>query len=609
MKSWFLGFFYILFLIVPAVNAKEIDITKESQRLLAQSSLYYDQDDRPFADVKREVFTPATQDYINRAFDAKTVVWVKLELINLSERPIERILEVTNPILDHVTLYDLAVQKQAGMLHVQPEQDHINPSFIMHFDANEQRTVWLKVENRTTALQFELFLKSEQTFHRDDLACQNSIMLFLGMILAFLALALLLYLYLQDVSYLYYGFYLLTLLFQQMTYVGYLPLHAPRWFTEIDNLIMVPKISIMIIAAALYAMHFLTTEQFPKLHRIYRLLIVVLLVQIPLIGTTLFYVPEVTVFTGLFFIIFNTYAGIYVYIHGNKQARFFIAGWLVLIVSYLVLIMDSLGVISVMHYLPTLLMWATAIEALLLLLAFVDRFSILQVQKEQLNEEFVLEYNLRQKIIENEVEEKTDKLSQTLAQKEMLFKELHHRVKNNLQLIMSIIRLQHDYSNCDEESDVMQRLEGRIGAIARTHELLYQQSGDEVIDMQEYVDEFVEGMESTLAELNIEVRTYIEAKLPLKEAGYVGLIINELVSNAVKYAYDDKGGTVYVRLKSTGQVYTLEVSDEGKGYNPETIEKKSLGRVLVSSLVEEQLDGSLELDNSKGTHYVMRFVV
>ncbi len=603
MKLWLL-LFSLLF--TTNLTAAPIDVSLSSQSLLKNTLVYYDHEELSFKAVQKKKFNVIKSDYINRGFDLNTVVWLKLEFVNTSDAQIKRVLSINNPILDVVSLYTPKGVRKVGMLHVPVERVHIYPYFDLYFEGNSKQIYWLKIENHTTMLQFRVLLESEEIFHHEDLGQQNEIMLFLGIISAFLVYALLLYFYLKEVSYLYYAFYLANLLFQQMTYVGYLPLHAPSWFTHIDNQIMVPKIAIMIAASAWYAMHFLKTEGFPYIHRTYQLFIVWLLVQIPLFGTSLFYVPEVPVITGFFFIFFNTYVGIYVYIKGNIQARFFIAGWSVVVVAYLLLILDSLGLISVMYYLPHMLMWATTIEAVLLLLAFVDQLSILEKQKELLHEEFVLEYNLRERIIKNEVEEKTRELSETLQQKELLYKELHHRVKNNLQLIMSLIRLQHDHSECVEG---LQQLEGRIGAIARTHELLYQQYEDGMVDMQEYVDNYTDAMDDSLQDLNIDLHSTVDATLPLREAVYVGLIINELVSNAVKHAYTPEGGKLYLRLREEDHHYRLEVCDEGKGYNNRDIKNHTFGLSLVETLVEEQLDGSIEVDLSEGVHYIIRFEV
>jgi two-component sensor histidine kinase len=436
---------------------------------------------------------------------------------------------------------------------------------------------------------------------------QYTITIFLGIILAFLMYALLLFVYTKDRSYLFYTLYLSTLLFQQMTYVGFLPLHAPLWFTAVDDLIVVPKVAMMIIAAAWFAQSFLKTQQYKRVHRTYNLIVLFLFIQMPLVGTPWFYLPELTVLTGLAFIIFNTCVGLYVYRQGNKQARFFIAGWAVLIIAYLLMIFDAMGVISVMYFLPNLVMWATALEAMFLLLAFVDRLSILQQQKEKLDRDLIHEYSSRQEVIEHEVVEKTAELSSALAQKELLFKELHHRVKNNLQLILSLMRLQNDTYECDKENTFLQQLEGRIRAIARTHEMLYQNNEAETVDMEEYVERYIDELKNSMPNDKMIFESAIEASLPLKKAVYVGLVINELVSNTLKHAYGEAGGRVYIALKLIDNRYVLEVADEGIGYDPQETRSKSLGLILVKSLVEEQLEGSLTFDNSNGSHYIMRF--
>ncbi len=608
MMKILLKLFFLSILMLSCAEAVAIDVTKVPLSLLERSSVYYDQETLSFEEIKHKPFMAMHQSYINRSFDAKTTVWVQLDFTNSSEEEVDRVLEIDNPRLEYITMYDGKRVETRGLLAVDKLEGHIYPAYSLHFQPHEQRVIWLKVKNSTTALQFELMLKSPREYHQDDHIRQNSIVFFLGMISAFLLLSVVLYFYLKDNSYLFYAFYLLTLLFQQMTYVGLLPLLVPQWFTDIDNVIAVPKVSIMIIAAAWYAMHFLKTERYPKIHRAYLCIIVILFILMPIIGTPYFYVPEIPVLIGFFFILFNTFTGIYSYKKGYKPARFFIAGWLVLVVAYLVMIADTLGIINGIHKVPGLLLWATTLESMLLLLAFIDHFSILQREKERLHDDFVLEYNLRQNIIENEVREKTSALFNMAEQKELLFKELHHRVKNNLQLILSLLRLQADKRECGEGNDILHQLEGRVLAIARTHQLLsYTSDTVEIIDMQEYVEDYIEEIENTLDDKEIVFHCNIEAKLPLKEATYVGLVINELVTNAIKYAFDEQGGNIYINLKKVDGKFQFEISDDGRGYNSNEVSDISLGLTLVKSLIEEQLEGTIAYKKSKGTQYVMRF--
>ena len=114
-------------------------------------------------------------------------------------------------------------------------------------------------------------------------------------------------------------------------------------------------------------------------------------------------------------------------------------------------------------------------------------------------------------------------------------------------------------------------------------------------------------MHLTLDELHIQLHCDVDAQLPLRESVYVGLIINELVSNAVKHAYGEEGGSIYISLSHENRDYFLEVRDEGRGYNNHVAEVRNLGSRLIETLVEMQLEGTIELDDSKGTHYKIRF--
>lgn len=605
MKLW--RILFLLVLTFFSARAGWIDVSPQQQSLLLESRVLYEKEGRSFDVIRALAFETPENDYINRSFDARTTVWVRLDLANASAVELERVLEISNPLLPEIVLYDGSGEQVAGILHKKEGYRHINSSFTLRFAPNEHRTLWLKVQNKTTMLAFGLLLKSRALFESQDFRQQTMTVFFLGILGTLGLFSLLLYAYMRDTSYLLYALYLVMLLFHQMTYIGFTPMYAPRWFNRIDDMIVVPKIALLIVSAAWYAMYFLRINRFVWLHRFYRGIIIWLLVTIPIVGTPWFYLPELPIVTGLLFVFFNTFAGIYIYMQGDKQARFFVAGWLVLIFAYILMIFDALGTIDMMHNLPNLLMWASSIEATLLLLAFVDRYSIVQEEKNLLRDEFLLEYNLRRNIIENEVEEKTAELSKTVTQKELLFKELHHRVKNNLQLILSLLRLQSDKYGCETEHHMLEQLERRIRAIARTHEILYQNDGVEMIDMALYVESYVNEMASVNERIIFENR--VNVFLPLREAGYVGLIINELVSNAIKYAYDDAGGTVRIRLQEDSFGFFLEICDEGQGYSPEAVSSDSLGLDLVKTLVSEQLEGTIFYDNTEGSHYKIRFVL
>ncbi len=557
---------------------------------------------------KSKEFKKQNSRHINLGFSPKSTVWIKLKFKNKDNQKLSRVIKVDNPLLEEVTFYsskDGYLPHVRGMLHA---EKYLYPVFALDFQSQEKIEVYIKIKNRTTGLQFGLDLLKQSSLDKTDRSEQLFIVFFIGVLSAFFIYSLVLYLYTRDISYLLYSLYLFFLMFQQLTFVGFLPLYTSEEFAYIDNLLVVPKVAFMIISAALFAKNFLKTKNYRVLNRIYNYFILFLILQIPLFGTQWLYLPEVTVLTGFLFVIFNTFCGFYVYFHGNKQARFFIVGWIFLIIGYLVMIFDSLGLISIMYYFPQLILFLTAIEALFLLLAFVDKINILDAQKKELNQVLLDEMTNRHGLIEKEVKQKTQELNMAVEEKTTLLRELHHRVKNNLQLILSIIRLQRYDTKDKEVVEQFKKLELRVKSVAKTHEMLCASDDIARVDMNEYVVELCEEIKRGFTRENIEIRYDIGLNLPLCKAVYLGLIINELVTNSIKHAFDESGGVINISLKEVGEKYVLCTRDSGKGYKNSEIKEKTLGLRLVDSLVLNQLDGTISSPIEGHNRYIISFL-
>jgi len=572
----------------------------DESNVLENASIYLDYNNATYETIQKKSFTPFSSKHINYGFNASLSVWVKFSIDNDTNFVKNSVLEVNNPLLEHVIFYDENNHStQTGILHIHKNQKHINPHIHITLPPHSSKYYLLHVKNSTTALQFSLLKLNEKSFIHKDTIRQFSIILFMGIISAFLLYSLALYFYSRDSSYMYYAIYIATLLFQQLTYVGFLPLYMPQSFTHIDNLIVVPKVGAVIITAILFARSFLKVSLYKHLDFIYKVIIYAVIVQILLFSTPYFYLPEITILTGLLFIFFNLYVGIYVYKRGNKQARFFIAGWSILIIGYFLTIIDALGIYSIMYYFPQLLMVSTIFEALFLLLAFVDKLNILQNQKDVADSALVEELTFRNELVEKEVESRTNALH-------LLYRELHHRVKNNLQIILSIIRLQGDKMDDIETKEAFSQLEGRINSIAKTHELLYQNEKQEDIDMYEYISSLIEDIKASRPPSDIDISITCTIHMALKEAVYVGLIINELISNAFKHAQCD---TILLQLTNENSDYHLHVEDNGIGFTHETIHTKALGLKLVKTLINNQLNGKIETNTNGTSSYDIRFSI
>jgi PAS domain S-box-containing protein len=206
-----------------------------------------------------------------------------------------------------------------------------------------------------------------------------------------------------------------------------------------------------------------------------------------------------------------------------------------------------------------------------------------------------------------------EKIRASLKEKEVLLKEIHHRVKNNLQIISSLLFLQSSRTEHPGAVSALQESRARVKSMALIHERLYQSPDLASVDMGEYTRNLVSDLRHSYRTGDGLVRFTLNLEdipLDIAEAIPCGLIINELVSNALKHAFPNgKKGEVTIQLqRGSANRVTLTVSDNGIGF-PEHVDfhkSPSLGLTLVNSLID-QLDGTVELDRSGGTAFTITF--
>lgn len=201
----------------------------------------------------------------------------------------------------------------------------------------------------------------------------------------------------------------------------------------------------------------------------------------------------------------------------------------------------------------------------------------------------------------------------SLKEKEVLLKEVHHRVKNNLQIISSILNLQSSYVEDEKILEIIEESRHRIRSMAIIHENLYQTTNFSSINFKNYSRELVRNLISSYQfnkELEVDLIEKVElVELNLDQAIPCGLIINEIITNSMKYAFlNRKKGKIYLELKEKNTNITLVVGDDGVGLPKEfnIKEAETLGLQLVMTLVE-QLDGNIKIETGKGIKYFITF--
>ena len=196
-------------------------------------------------------------------------------------------------------------------------------------------------------------------------------------------------------------------------------------------------------------------------------------------------------------------------------------------------------------------------------------------------------------------------------QKALLLKEVHHRVKNNLNVIASIIGLQENRLEGKEKEELL-KSKSRIESIALVHEMLYRHENFESIAFKPYMQKLSELLLAMYAsDKNIKMSIESDIKnMPLNIMVQLGIMVNELLTNSIKYAFKEDKGEIFLVLKHIGEFYVLNYSDNGIGNeSPEKLlESKSLGMKLIH-LTARQIKGYVKISSPKGLKYEIRFKV
>jgi PAS domain S-box len=206
-----------------------------------------------------------------------------------------------------------------------------------------------------------------------------------------------------------------------------------------------------------------------------------------------------------------------------------------------------------------------------------------------------------------------DRLIASLNEKEVLLKEIHHRVKNNLQIICSLLNLQSGYIADGHDLAVFRECQDRVKSMAMIHELMCNSRDIGHIDLEAYIHSLLDYLRVSYA-----VRQTIATRVRARDKIYLnanmavpcGLILNELITNCIKYAFTGcERGEISVELVKTGRTITMTVSDNGVGlpYGYDPAGTGTLGMQLIHDLTA-QIGGSLQIDRSGGTRFRIEFV-
>jgi len=579
----------ILFLCFNYLNSNEIDYTMsyiyEKNKFLNIEDILNSQ----YTFTKFNLNTPLLFGY-----NINNNVLVKLTLQNNSNKSINKLLVSKNPLVSQIVFYD-SKGKTLDIKGVLREYKYrvLYSTFSLTLKPYEKKEYYFSFSSPQTTLLINLDIMDK--FQYDNWYSQNIlyIALFFGAMLALCLYNLFVFFATKDKAYLFYTLCILATTFHHSAYTGILFL-----FTNIEYTLLTFKYSAIIVSLPMYFLglfskYYLDIKSFKKIN----LTINSFLILIPISWIFFIVFPEFSKLRNLLSFLFLFYLFlIAIYLAYNKiqQSYYIIVGWFLFFLSAMFMVLSSSGTYHIFDSYPYIVEVLLFSEAILFSIALSNRIRSLQNQIITLQEK-------KEKELQFEVAEKTKRLSKSLKEKQLLLQELSHRVKNNMQMILSLIRLQSLNSNSEELKNTLMTIEGRIGALGNLHELLYKQDNINSIKANEYFELLINDLTygHQIDTKKIHFSFDLKGSVLVSHAIYCGLIINELVTNSLKYAFKDDIGEIKVFFEEQNDNYMLKYSDNGIGHKFSN-DSDSLGMMIINSLAEDQLEGELKIDGKSG---------
>ena len=577
---------FFIFTICVVNGSNTIDMhTKNPLNILKQTSIYIDKENKKNFDYilknSAVVFKKNKKDFIHLGYTSDAV-WLKFKIKNPSNTKINKVLEISNQMLDSIVLYTKEANstnytKQTNGIknNLSNDENIIHMYFNISLKPNTTKTYYLKISSLSCAVYFDINLMSKDQLYQKEIKHQLVLTLFFGSILTLIIYNLFIFYFTKDLAYLYYISYLLFVIMEHTSYTAINFYVFSKDFLEADIYLAIFYISCTSIFAILFVRKYLNTYKYKKLDFVFKSFIALNIIFI-LLSNPEFYPIDIVVLTTMLSLLYIIVVGIYLLYKGETNAKYMIVGWSISVFGWLMLGMYDYGGWSILSYYPYFFEFSIFIEAVLFSVALANKLN------------------------------KTSELEKSLQTNEILTKELHHRVKNNMQFIISIYRLKLSKHSNHEISNSLKEAEGTIQAMSTTHEMLYTQNMSSTLDTKNYFTLLIDRLKQNYRNSDVNISLNITTSLDADKSIYIGIILNELITNSFKYAFSGGTGKIAISLLKTDKNYILRIEDNGKGFDT-TKQVDGFGLELVKTLVEDELHATQYTDTLNGCKHIIKW--
>ncbi len=570
---------YLSFVTLLSLQAITLGSPLQTQDILKGSQVHIsDESNRSVKEVLSDpsLFSSYEQEKVELGYTDQEI-WTMFILENNSSDTSHPIIEIDNPILDYVHLYEIEDGRvvdhhlQGALLPLGPH-GQLNFHFDLTVEANMTKQYLLHASSKSSALYFHATLMSHHDFIDKELLHQLALTLFFGLIIGLIIYNFFIYFFTKEVTYLYYiGYQLFTIL----AYASYTKIinHLLRpMMLQSDAYLGVFYLMGSVLFMLLFTRAFLHAERFPWIDLGMKVIALLAIINLA-VSYSCCYLMDASSMLIMFTSGYLIISSLYLMSQKVPHALYFVVGWSTALTGLLMLGLHQVGLTPFPDSLLYLYPAGVAFEAILFSIMLARRINHVKA------------------------------LATALATQKVLTRELHHRVKNNMQLIISLYRLKFADVKNKAIKERLKESENNIIAMSTIHQILFEQKELEKLDTQTYFQRLLDAMRSSFAEKQISTTLNCSVSLTPDQAIHCGIILNEVVTNSIKHAFDEGvAGEITIALYEKESHIIFEMADNGKGYDKSTIDE-GFGLMMLQALVRDNLHGTVEVVDQKGTAY------
>lgn len=581
-------------------NQNPINLLKEGEVYVDKNSVY------SFEELyNSESFLKTQDEFINLGYSFESSVWLRFTISNDTNKTQRRYIAIDNTMLDTIELYTPSIdggysKELSGVFSRNGFDNVLYFNFPITLKASESQSYYLKVSSSTSPLFFKAYLYNERDFYKKEISRQMFYTLFIGAMLILIVYNFSLFIFSKDKTYLYYVLYMIASLGQYQTYTSMgLYMYSEdtiNYVLKYEAYFGIFYMTFLTITMILFSRSFLETHRYKKIDMFLKSMIV-LNVTLLLFNTKENSLLDIAMYIEYLMILSLILIGIYLYYKKNDRAGYFIVGWGVMLSGVIGLLLHSLGIVSVQYYFYYIFEVPVLFEATLFSVVLASRLKTLSQELLEKERKYTIE-------LESTVKKRTQELDDALKSESVLRREIQHRVKNNMQFIISLFKLRlSPFANANINA-VVKEVTYKIMGMAKAHDMLYAQKVLNNIDANEYfmqlIGELKKGYETKHIRFDVDIRANLDSQSLI----YCGLIVNEVIINALKYAFEGKKeGVISLSLYKNENAIVLEIADNGVGMDED--KKESFGSEMIKALVDNELKGTLKLETKQGVRYMI----